>query len=258
MRLLKQYVPMACVGDGHIPDEDEPAFGAVRAFLRYLKPDLGLNLGDMWGASSFGKFKNRADPLTRFRSGSELLRARELIRYNIFDASASTEWHVLGSNHEDRLRKDIWALNPELWTIPEIRQSASIPELLGYREAGAHWHEETWWPRPWLCCQHGDAVRKWAGMSVKAEVLERVGTFVIMGHTHRMCVWPVTLATGTLVGCECGCLAKNPPDYKRGKVQDWQQGMVVAWLHKKKARVRFEMCPIEDGVLWWRGMEFSG
>ena len=257
MRLDKQWIPMPCLGDAHIPDHDEPAFGAVRAFLRYLKPDKGLLTGDMWGASNFGKFKGRADPLTRLRSGREIITAREILRYYIFDACASTEWDVVSSNHEDRLRKDIWALNPELWTIEDIRKSASIPELLGYREAGAHYHEGIFNPRPWLVCQHGEAVRKWAGMTVKAEMLERIGTFLIMGHTHRMCVWPVTLATGTMVGCECGHLGKNPPDYNKGKVQDWQQGIVVAWLHKTKAQVRFETCPIEDGILWWRGMEFS-
>ena len=254
--MLKQYVPMACVGDAHVPDHDEAACGAVRAFLKYLKPERIFCTGDMWGASDFGKYKDGLDPLRRLRSGEEVGTARELIEWALLSCGAET--HVAGSNHEDRLRKEIWRKMPELWTLEPFRRDADIAELLGYREAGAHFHEEAWNPRPWLKCMHGEVVRKWAGSSIRGEMVEHSGMPTIMGHTHRLCVWPVTQDTGTMVGCECGHLSKNPPDYKRGRLQDWQQGMVVAWLHKKQAKLRFETCPIEDGVLWWRGMEFSG
>jgi hypothetical protein len=255
LRLMGQYIAMPCFGDAHVPDHDEAACGALRAFLKYLKPELGFIAGDMWGASNFGKYKKKVDPIARLRSGQEIKTARELNLW-LMD-SCGAEWHVVGSNHEDRLRHEIWAMMPELWTIEGIRENASIPELLGYREHGAVFHESVWYPRPWLKGMHGEVVRKWAGMSVRGEMLEHSGVATIMGHGHRLCVWSTTLDSGTLTGMECGHLGKNPPDYKHGRTQDWQQGIGVAWLHKKKPIARYEVCPIEDGVLWWRGMEFS-
>ena len=256
MRIINQWTPMPCVGDAHIPDHDEAACGAVKAFLKYLKPDRIFCTGDMWGASDFGKYKDGLDPLLRLRSGEEVSTAREVIADTLFTSGA--EVHIAKSNHEDRLRKDIWRRMPELWTLKPFRKEADIAELLGYRENGGHYHEEPWYPRPWLKCFHGEIVRKWAGMSVKAELVERAGMAVIQGHNHRLCAWPVTQDCGTLWGCECGCLAKNPPDYKRGRLQDWQLGLSVAWIHKTKPRIYFDLCPIEDGVLNWKGMEFTG
>ena len=257
MRLVGQSEPMPCLGDGHIPDHDEPSFGAVKAFLRYLKPSRIFCTGDMWGASDFGKYKDGLDPLMRLRSGEEVGTARELIADTLFTCGA--EVHIAKSNHEDRLRKDIWRRMPELWTIEGFREQASIAELLGYRENGGIYHTEPWYPRPWCKAFHGEIVRKWAGMSVKAEVVERAGMVVAMGHTHRLCAWPVTQDCGTLWGCECGHLGKNPPDYKRGRTQDWQKGIAVAWLHKKQPSIYFDLCPIdENGVLSWKGMEFTG
>ena len=256
MRVTNQHIAMPCVGDAHIPDHDEPALGAVRSFLHYLKPELLLCTGDMWGASGFGKYQHKLNPLDRLRSGQEVELARELIDWSILSCGA--EVHVMESNHEDRLRKDIWEKMPELWTIAPFRQQADIAELLGYREAGAHFHTGAWYPRPWLKTIHGEVVRKWAGMSVKGEMLEHSGLATIMGHTHRLCAWPLTQDTGVLYGVECGHLGMNPPDYKLGRLQDWQKGIAVAWLHKKKPGIYYDLCPIDDdGVLHWKGMEFT-
>ena len=256
MRLLNNWVPMPCAGDAHIPDHDEPAIGAVRAFLRYLKPDRLFLTGDMWGASGFGKYQYRLNPFDRLRSGQEVSLARSVIEWAFLSCGA--EVHVVGSNHEDRLRKDIWEKMPELWTLESFRHDADIAEVLGYRKAGAHYHPEAWYPRPWLKCIHGEVVRKWAGSSVRGEMVEHSGMPTIMGHVHRLCAWPLTQDTGVLYGCECGHLGKNPPDYKRGRLQDWQQGIVVAWIHKREPRIYYDLCPIEDGVLNWKGMEFTG
>ena len=251
------YMALAGLGDAHVPDHDESACLALRAFLRYLNPELAWNNGDWWGLRNFGKYKEKVDPLLRMRSGQELRAAKALFEYCVVDACRDGEVHASDSNHTDRLRKDIWTYNPELWTIDEIRLAAQIPELMGYRELGVHWHEGMWWPRPWLACHHGEAIRKWAGSSVRAEMVEKVGAATMMGHTHRLCAFPVTQEVGTMWGCECGHLQNNPPHYGAKGVRDWQQGCVVAWLHRRKPIVRFELCPIEDGALWWRGKEFS-
>jgi len=251
-----EYICMLCAGDLHVPDHDEAAFDAACAFARKLKPDLLFITGDMWGCSNFGRWKHKTPPQERMRSGGQVKLARQLIG-GLVDA-AGADAHTVKSNHEDRVRKDIWGTSPETWTLDDVRDAASIPRLLGYTEFGVHWHGDEWWPRPWLLCQHGEAANKWAGTTVRKEMTERVGTAMVMGHTHRLCALPVTQSVGILRGVECGCLCKNPPDYGEGRTQDWQQGVVVAWIHKRRPEVHFEPCDIDDGVLFHGGKEYRG
>ena len=252
-----QYNCMLAVGDLHVPDHDEAAFGAVVALAKKLKPDILLNTGDWWGCHNFGRWKQKVPPELRLKSGRNANLAAGM--FDELLTTSGAEGHVVKSNHEDRLRGDVWAHNPELWTIDSIREGASIPEVLGYREAGAVYHEKPWRIRDWLLCEHGETVRKWGGQSVRPQMVERVGLCLVMGHSHRLAIVGVTQDAGDMWGLETGCLCKNPPDYsKTGRVEDWQQGCAVVWLHKRKPIVRYELCPIEDGVLWWRGMELSG
>ena len=251
------YIALVNVGDAHIPDHDEAALGAFRAFTRWLKPDLGYIGGDMWGLPNFGVYKKRVDPLVRMRSGQEVGLARELIAHYIVGASCATEWHAGDSNHTDRLRNEICEKIPEVWTIPDIRDAASIPRLLGYRDLGVHYHDGLWYPRPWLGCFHGETANKWSTVTVRKVMIEKAGIAIAMHHTHRLGVSRVTLECGVLQGVECGHLGNNPPSYGGSMVEDWQQGFNVTWLHRRKPIGFFEPVPIEDGVAFWHGKEFT-
>jgi hypothetical protein len=252
------WVSMAIIGDAHVPDHDLPTCHAVKKLLRVAKPDIGLLNGDMWGASNFGRYAGRTDPLQRMRSGAQIKLARDIIEYELIAGSRGTEWHATDSNHTDRLRKDIWEKNPEAWTVEEIREAASIKSVMHFDQMGVKYHEGLWQFKPWFAVHHGEVARKWSGSSARGSMLERINCHMAMNHTHRLCAVPVTRESGIMWAAECGCLCKNPPDYHPGLKQDWQLGIVLAWVHKRKPLVRFEACPAENGVLWWRGREFDG
>ena len=76
---------------------------------------------------------------------------------------------------------------------------------------------------------HGTVDRGTSGASAKA-TMNKEGTSIIMGHTHRLSQIYKTTSVGETVGIECGCLCQRTPWYTlkgRRLMMDWQQGFVL-------------------------------
>ena len=94
-------------GDCHIPFESKSAVAVVRKIITLVKPDILVNIGDLFDCWQISRFPK--DP-----------RRKETFQYEIFlgiehlndfaEAAPKAVLYVLEGNQEERLRRTIWAM----------------------------------------------------------------------------------------------------------------------------------------------------
>ena len=133
----------------------------------------------------------------------------------------------LGGNHEDRLRRLSWRTAG----LGQLK-ALDFPKLFELDQRGFKW-------KPYgeflelgkLTVTHGEFVRKHSGDSGMA-TLERLGTSVLVGHTHRMGSYYRTDTRGVHGAWENGCLCRLDPEYEH--FPNWQQGFSVVKVFDSK------------------------
>jgi hypothetical protein len=130
------------------------------------------------------------------------------------------KWWI-GGNHEERFLRFIADKAQALGLIPGM----DFQTIFGLGEFGFQWKDYGEYINLGkLMVTHGFIVRSHAGYSAKAH-FERLGTSVLIGHTHRMGSYFKTTKKGIHVVYENGCLCKLNPEYVQ--YPDWQQGFSV-------------------------------
>ena len=91
----------------------------------------------------------------------------------------------------------------------------------------------------------------------------KAGWNIITGHLHSQKVYPITNYTGTLFGCDSGCLAavKGPQfeNYTEASVTDWRSGFAIAHFHQRSL-IDIELVRVLDeerGLVVFRGEVIS-
>jgi hypothetical protein len=228
------------LSDAHIPYHDPVAMNIAIDFVRYLKP-FRVVIHEWLDWYSLSKFDK--DPKRKIRLQDDIDIAigwLEKLRSAIPDAKIV----MIGSNHEDRLRKYLWSKAEELSGL----RCLELPALLHLKEMDIT-HQDDYTFRGVLF-KHGSVIRKHSGYTARAE-LEKEGVSGCSGHTHRMSQHYKTLRGGSYVWMETGCLCDpEQAEYIDGTA-DWQRGL-GGFIFKKGSKHFYPfLCPIIDGEILW-------
>lgn len=144
--------------------------------------------------------------------------------------------HLYGGNHEWRLERYVRQHAKALVGLPGL----DIPSLLGLEKLDIGYFpygELVRWGG--LRLTHGDIVRSGSAMTARA-MLQKYGTNILFGHTHRGGVAYTSTEGGTVGAWEnfCGCKLDQP--YTLGP-NNWQQGWSLVY---NDLRRHFTVSPV--------------
>lgn len=217
------------LSDIQAPEEDKKAVALVQKFVKAYKPDQLFCVGDeadmpepsRWNKGSAaeyaGTFQKGLDRTTEIMSGFR-------------DALGNKPFHLMRSNHGDRIRTYIGKYAPALSSIRDLKYE----RLLRYDELNIEYHDKIWQFAPGWGLAHGDegSLISTAG-GTALNLAKRTGMSIVCGHTHRAGIQHYHMGvngttTKRLFGVEVG----NLMDLKRAKYlgggsANWQQAIGI-------------------------------
>jgi len=208
------------LNDLQLPFEDKlVVWDLVIPFIRDLKPYgvvLNGDVVDNYEISDFTK-----DPALRRMD----LRAEREGLERLMSALAPVtkeRWYIEG-NHEARYQRYVWSRVPELAAAGGVLSFAEAFKLADYGFRHKEYGESLQLGR--LLVTHSFMVRQHSAISAKAH-FDRLGTSVLIGHTHRAGVFHRTNQSGDHAAYENGCLCRLD-GLGYAQFPDWQQAFSV-------------------------------
>lgn len=224
---MKRNRSVVALGDLHIPYEDSDAIKLAFKFISDYKPSkivLGGDIIDFYSISHFQRNPNRVDNLQSEIDKTVLYLTR------LRKIAPQAEIIYMRGNHEDRLRKFLWA-TPELSSL----RSMHVEELLHLQDLDIKYTDELIHQDKDIIYSHKGIVRAHSAYTAKA-LLDKVGsTNVVHFHTHRSGVHRKSDAAGIHTAMESGCLCKLDPEYVKNNdvIANWQQGFTyIEYINK--------------------------
>jgi len=251
------------VSDEHFPFHDPAAVNIAYQVADYINPGIVAVHGDTIDCTELSKYPK--DPFYRVGMKEEIqMGATHLGTLHGLTPDAGHYW--LEGNHEERLRRTIWALADnraagEILTLPAVRQALSWGSLLGIDALGwdvvSYPDHRVLFDR--LVLAHGEAASNKPNASEAAE-LKRYGRGGLSGHTHRIGYASDRKYNDELQWHGMGCLCRIRGARDGGFVSfpNWQQGFCVVTWSPDRARYSVERVRIYDGVGHFRGRRFVG
>lgn len=241
------------ISDTHIPFEDVEALDAVYKFIEEEQPENIVIIGDFldfYEVSRYGKDPSREhtfqDEVNKGRSRLEMLRRK---------APKSRIMYRKG-NHEERLETYLMN-NPELSSLDIL----NVDILLGLDDLDIEYfdYKDSLVIGKYTVIHGTDKEgAKLSGHSAytpKGNV-EKFGTSIIQGHSHRLGSHYKTDHDGTIrEGHEIGYLSK-PMDYAHHT--NWQQGFGVLYTDTNSNTQNFYNIHIEDGEFIFNRKRYKG
>lgn len=238
------------LNDIQVPFQDKRVLSLVLKFVDELKPDEVVLNGDVVDCYSISDFDR--DPLTKASLSREIREAGQLM-HRLRNIPRKV-W--IGGNHEDRLRRHVWK-NTKLISGMDDKTRAVVvtamgfPEVFGLGEYGFDWV-------PYgglykigkLTATHGSMVRRHSGDSGRAH-LDKYGTSVIIGHTHRGGITYRRDVRGVHAAYENFCLCRLDPEWTQHP--NWQHGFSVVHTDVRSGFFNVQSIPILPGPQFWYG-----
>jgi hypothetical protein len=245
-------------GDSHIPFESRPALAVVRRIIQLVKPDILVNIGDLFDAWQISRFPK--DP-----------RRKETFQYEIFlgiehlndfaKAAPKAALYFLLGNHEERLKRAIWAMadqSRELAGLDVFEKYVNWETILADGDMNKRWNVVSYDDQPieiipQLLTKHGTKLASGMGASGRTAFKEWIsyGMSGMSGHSHRLGDFFHRDRNGSHrwfeTGCTCEVSGKVPGS---GSDQDWHQGCAVLTYTDNWFNV--ELVYIQDGRALWR------
>ena len=252
------------LGDIQIPHQDQHTLDVVARFIEDFQPDHLVLNGDILDAESLSHYV--VDPLRRTKLADDVLEVQSYLReleQLVIGLNLDTKLYFNAGNHEDRVRKYLWAKSPELNGL----QPLDIPALLGL--------DPLWQYTPYydpmettgrigteingILIIHGWVAKKWSAHTAKA-AWEQFGGSGVIGHTHRLGQFYHRDYRDIDLWLEGGCLCKINPFYT--VLPDWQQGFVAGYTEglkdgEKISRYDLRCVPIVNHKFIWEGKEYG-
>jgi predicted phosphodiesterase len=215
--------------DVHYPFESKSALSILYQITEDLNPDFVFCHGDLLDCTSISRFEK--DPKHRISLQDEVEMAAKHLA-TMAKLSPRAQRVMIEGNHEDRVRRMIWemATDPrmgELMRLPGVMDAMELKTLLGMPSNGWEYSAKKVVFRGKLILKHGNVVRKWSGMTAKAE-WEKYAKSGMSGHTHRASAFFHKDWNGQHGWYELGCMCELEPQYVEDP--DWQNSFcVVTW-----------------------------
>lgn len=222
--------------DMQIPYHDKRSVNAVMQFVADYEPDELYCVGDeadspepsRWNKGTAGEYAGT------LQKG---LDTTAQIMQDFKTALGDKPFHVMRSNHGDRIQHYISKYAPALASLRELEYS----KLLGYTENEITYHDSIWSFAPGWIMAHGDEgnLVRTAGGTAMA-LARKTGSSVVCGHTHRLGLQHEHTGfngkiQNRLYGVEVGHLMDlSKASYLSTGGANWQQGFTILYIDKGK------------------------
>jgi len=231
--------------DMQIPSHDPKAVDAVREFVLDYMPDELYCVGDEADSPEPSRWaKGTAlEYAGTLQAGFDQVRE---VMAGFREVIGDKPFHVMRSNHGDRLRTYLSRYAPALTSLRDL----TIEKQLGYDELNITYHDQMWEFSPGWVMAHGDEgnlVQTAGGTALS--LARKVGKSIVCGHTHRFGMQHEAKGFNgqinqTLVGIEVGHLMDiKKASYLKTGAANWQQGFVILNIDEKK-KVHPTLVPI--------------
>ena len=244
--------------DIHFPHHDPRTLDILYQILDDVGPHLVWDHGDTLDCEQISKYPK--DPFHRVGMKEEIrLAANHFGVVQGLTPNAEHGW--CEGNHEERLKRTIWALADqrtagEVLTLPGMAEVLSWGNMLGLNGIG--WeivpYPSTLTLFDRLILAHGSRVRQHSAYSAKSEH-DQYGKSGMSGHTHRMGTYYHTDYNGPHVWVELGLMGRIREDYVSHA--NWQQGFAVVTWSADRKRFGVEHINIHEGKAMFRGKQYG-
>lgn len=216
--------------DIHAPFHDKNAIALAAKVAKWWQPQVAIYNGDDLDFYQLSRFDK--NPARTWRTQDEIDIWHIECVAPINAALGKCRKIKVPGNHEDRLRRKLWA-NPDLFGL----RSLELPELLQLTQYGIEYAELRVRLGNVLEVSHGTRVAKWAGYTARSEQeLRRYSIDTITGHVHRAGRFATRVGDRYSAGYEAPCLASLDPEYMVDP--DWAQGVTLFQIVGNKAHVQ--------------------
>lgn len=221
------------LSDIQAPEEDRKMVAAVQRFIKDYEPDEIYCVGDeadmpepsRWNKGTAGEYSGTLQ--------KGLDRTHEIMA-GFREALGSKPFHLMRSNHGDRIRNYIDKYAPALNSLRDLQYE----KILGYNELEIEYHNRIWQFTKGWALAHGDEgnlISTPGGTALS--LAKRTGLSIVCGHTHRAGIQHYHTAingrtTSRIFGVEVG----NMMDMKKAKYlkfggANWQQAFGILHIN---------------------------
>jgi predicted phosphodiesterase len=203
--------------DAHFTDTTTTAFKALLLMIKEFKPQVIICNGDAFDGNILSRF-----PSINYDQKPSVLEELKYCQYHLDEivkhkpAGCELIW-TLG-NHD--MRYESWLVNkvPQYSGVDGFSLKFHFPE---WKTCWSYWIGEN------TVVKHLYKGGRLAGYN---NLTAAGNTNIITGHTHVLCVSPISNYQGTFFGCQTGMLA-NPLsstfEYCQDSPKDWRSGFVM-------------------------------
>lgn len=251
--------------DWQVPLHNESLIKGVANFIQDFQPDQLAHVGDATDSTQIGRWVRGLRG--EFNGGLEggLRRTRTLFGY--IRSGYRGPWHLVRSNHDDRLESAIESRLPGVAGITIKGNLLTIQNALCLDDFGITWHPKPYELAPGVLLMHGDE----GGMSqipgnTALGLAQRAGKSVVCGHTHRAGLTWSGVGTpddrNSLFGLEVGHMMDVAGAGYLGpaRLNNWGSAFGILTIdrgNKKKAKVYPQLIPIlPDGSFVVDGVKY--
>ena len=250
------------------PFHDRVAFDSVCEFASAFQPDTIVLLGDMLDLAPFSSYPT--DPATRQTTQPALAELHWQLK-QLRKKCPRSKIVFLGGNHELRLQKSTKSNLEEASYLRNADEKRgqdtvfSVQRLLALDALDIDYvadYDDDWWLWNRIRVFHGRTVRAGGGSTVAARIKSATHSEVF-GHIHRVELAQKTLhgpkgqkvITSMTPGCLCLTDGSIPG---ASKIQDWQQGVGIAYVDLEHDTEHLSLVPIHGGTLVHDGRVYMG
>jgi len=240
---------VALLSDIHAPEHDAGCLGACIAWLKDVKPDVVILMGDILELESMSGFSNGGllGLEDEIGVGSWLLD-------KILEATPGASFVYLEGNHETRLPR--WIAR----NAPQLDGAFTVQGKLRLEDRGIEWVPEDEQPYSigGLDVIHGHQdLSGWGPIYAArkfADLHGRPGRVVVYGHTHKHQTFDRPHSQGVSRAIGLACMRTLKPGWTHGRTDAWSHQWALAHVSDTSARV--EVITYQDGVALYNGRAY--
>lgn len=248
--------------DAQVPYQDKKAIASIEAFIRYIKPDALLIVGDELDAPSPSKWSKGLSNEYAGTLQRELDECHDMLASLRAAVGKDKPIHLMRSNHGERILNYINRNAPALDSIKAL----AYESLLGLGELGITFHRQPYEFAPGWVMAHGDEgsmIQTPGGTALG--LAKKWGKSVICGHTHKAGLQHHHLTLNgrvvqSLYGIETGHVmdygnGKNKAGYLKAGSANWQQAVTLFDVDGKSVSPHLIM--LRDSRVQWDGKVYG-
>lgn len=217
------------IPDLQVPDHDQKAVDLVCRVIEDIQPDVLLCVGDEADSPEPARW-NKGMAMEYSLTLQKGLDQTHDVLAQFRNALGDKPFHLMRSNHTDRIRHYIAKYAPALASLRELEYT----RLIRIDELDITWHDKPYeFAKGWLLAHGDEGPLSRIPASTSMGLARRWGKSVLAGHTHRLGIQhDHATVNGRVVrhlfGVEAGHLMSlSKAHYLKAGSGNWQQGIVL-------------------------------